>query len=113
MAQSVQIYSELILRNLCAGEAANQGSILEFNGVAIISSVLRSKAASSGPDHGLVRFGLQVLANVSLAGKRHQFAIWEEFYPVVLDVTHPDQSFSFYSMYRFCAITFQKEALRQ
>lgn len=71
-----------LLRNLCAGEAANQGSFLEQNGVAVVCSVLRSEAGSSGPDHGLVRWGLQVLANVSLAGKLHQHAIWEELYPV-------------------------------
>ncbi|KAG5008446.1 hypothetical protein JHK85_026988 [Glycine max] len=67
-----------LLRNLCAGEAANQDSFLELNGVAVVCSVLRSEAASSGPDHGLVRWGLQVLANVSLAGKQHQCAVWEE-----------------------------------
>ncbi|TKY58949.1 Ataxin-10 protein [Spatholobus suberectus] len=71
-----------LLRNLCAGEAANQGSFLELNGVAVVCSVLRSEAGSSDPDHGLVRWGLQVLANVSLAGKQHQRAIWEELYPV-------------------------------
>lgn len=71
-----------LLRNLCAGEAVNQGSFLEHNGVAVVCSVLRSEAGSSGPDHGLVRWGLQVLANVSLAEKRHQHAIWDELYPV-------------------------------
>ena len=69
-----------LLRNLCAGEAANQDSFLELDGVAVVCSVLRSEAACSGPDHGLVRWGLQVLANVSLAGKQHQCAIWEELY---------------------------------
>ncbi|KAL2329596.1 hypothetical protein Fmac_017177 [Flemingia macrophylla] len=69
-----------LLRNLCAGEAANQGSFLEHNGVAVVCSVLRSEAVSLGP--GLVRWGLQVLANNSLAGKQHQHAIWEELYPV-------------------------------
>lgn len=29
----------------------------------------------------LVRWGLQVLANVSLAGKKLQRAVWEELYP--------------------------------
>lgn len=71
-----------LLRNLCAGEASNQASFLELNGVAVVCSVLRSEAGSSGPDHGLVRWGLQVLANVSLARKQHQHAIWEELYPV-------------------------------
>ncbi|XP_027338341.1 ataxin-10-like [Abrus precatorius] len=69
-----------LLRNLCAGEPANQGSFLELNGVVLVSSVLKSEVGSSGPDHGLLRWGLQVLANVSLAGKQHQRAIWEELY---------------------------------
>jgi len=55
-----------LLRNLCAGEAANQVLFIELNGVAVVWSVLRSEAGSSGPDHGLVRWGLEVLANVSL-----------------------------------------------
>ncbi|XP_047164350.1 ataxin-10 isoform X2 [Vigna umbellata] len=71
-----------LLRNLCAGEAANQASFIELNGLAIVWNVLRSDAGSSGPDHGLVRWGLQVLANVSLGGKQHQRAIWEELYPI-------------------------------
>ncbi|CAJ1811045.1 unnamed protein product [Sphenostylis stenocarpa] len=71
-----------LLRNLCAGEAANQVSFLELDGVAVVCSVLRSEAGSSGPDSGFVRWGLQVLANVSLGGKEHQHAIWEELYPI-------------------------------
>ncbi|KAK7340159.1 hypothetical protein VNO77_20853 [Canavalia gladiata] len=68
-----------LLRNMCAGEAANQDSFIDLNGVVIVCSVLRSEG---GSDHGLVRWGLQVLANVSLAGKKHQHVIWEELYPV-------------------------------
>ncbi|XP_027349399.1 ataxin-10-like [Abrus precatorius] len=71
-----------LLRNLCAGEPANQGSFLELNGVVLVCSVLKSEVGSSGPNHGLLRWGLQVLANVSLAGKQHQHAIWEELYSV-------------------------------
>lgn len=71
-----------LLRNLCAGEVANQNLFLELGGVAVVSGILRSQAGSPCPDHGLVRWGLQVLANVSLAGKQHQRAIWEELYPV-------------------------------
>ncbi|XP_057424488.1 uncharacterized protein LOC130718056 [Lotus japonicus] len=71
-----------LFRNLCAGEAANQNLFLELGGVAVVSGILRSQAGSPCPDHGLVRWGLQVLANVSLAGKQHQRAIWEELYPV-------------------------------
>ncbi|CAK7340329.1 unnamed protein product [Dovyalis caffra] len=66
-----------LIRNLCAGEVANQKSFIELNGVEIFSTVLRSKGVgSSEPDFGIIRIGLQVLANVSLAGKEHQQAIW-------------------------------------
>jgi ataxin-10 len=71
-----------LIRNLCAGEAKNQNLFLELNGVVVVSSVLSSEAGSWDLDHGLVRWGLQVLANVSLAGKDHQLAVWEELYPV-------------------------------
>lgn len=71
-----------LLRNLCAGETVNLGLFLEHNGVAAVYSVLRSEASSSGPDHALVCWGLQVLANVSLAGKQHQRAILDELYPI-------------------------------
>lgn len=69
-----------LLRNLCAGEIANQNTFVELKGVGIISNILRFLAGSSDPDRGLVRLGLQVLANVLLAGKEHQHAIWEELY---------------------------------
>ena len=39
------------------------------------------KVASSEPDCGIIRIGLQVLANVSLAGKEHQQAIWGGLFP--------------------------------
>ncbi|CAL0328483.1 unnamed protein product [Lupinus luteus] len=71
-----------LLRNLCAGEIANQNSFLELNGVTVVSNILRSEAVSSSPDKGLIRWGIQVLANVSLAGKQHQHAVWEELYPI-------------------------------
>lgn len=68
-------------RNLCAGEAANQNSFVELKGVSIVSNILRSVAFSSFQNQGLVHVGLQVLANVSMGGKEHQYAIWEEHYP--------------------------------
>ncbi|KAK2415083.1 ARM repeat superfamily protein [Trifolium repens] len=69
-----------LLRNLCAGEILNQNMFLEFNGVvAVVSCILRSDVCS---DHMLVRWGLQVLGNVCLAGKIHQRAIWEELFPL-------------------------------
>ncbi|CAN6698112.1 unnamed protein product [Malus baccata var. baccata] len=70
-----------LLRNLCAGEIANQDSFIERNGVAIILNVLNSASLSSEPDTGIVQMGLQVLANVSLAGQRHRCAIWQRLFP--------------------------------
>ncbi|MED6199601.1 hypothetical protein PIB30_077443 [Stylosanthes scabra] len=71
-----------LLRNLCAGELENQNSFIVHNGVAVVSDVLRSQVgSSSGYSLGLVRWGIQVLANVCLAGREHQRAVWEELYP--------------------------------
>lgn len=70
-----------LLRNLCAGEIANQNSFVELKGIDVVSNVLRVVEGCSVPNQGLARVGLQVLANVSLAGKEHQRAIWEELYP--------------------------------
>lgn len=54
---------------------------LENDGVFIVvSSILRSEVV--GSDYMLVRWGLQVLANVCLAGKEHQKAVWDEMFPV-------------------------------
>lgn len=53
---------------------------LENDGVFIVvSSILRSEVV--GSDHMLIRWGLQVLANVCLAGKEHQKAVWDEMFP--------------------------------
>ncbi|KAL6130484.1 hypothetical protein ACLB2K_068863 [Fragaria x ananassa] len=68
-----------LLRNLCAGEVANQNSFVEQNGVAIISNIL-SSASSLEPDFGIICVGLQVLANVALAGERQQHAIWQQLF---------------------------------
>ncbi|EOY14176.1 ARM repeat superfamily protein, putative isoform 5 [Theobroma cacao] len=70
-----------LLRNLCAGEVANQNAFFEQNGVEVVLSVLRSAALLSNPDSGVIRVSLQVLANVSLAGEDHQQAIWLKFFP--------------------------------
>ncbi|XP_058745201.1 uncharacterized protein LOC131617949 [Vicia villosa] len=68
-----------LLRNLCAGELVNQNLFLEFDGVdAVVSRILTLEGCS---DHMLVRWGLQVLANVCLAGEQHQRAIWEVLFP--------------------------------
>ncbi|KAJ8900372.1 hypothetical protein K2173_025012 [Erythroxylum novogranatense] len=72
-----------LLRNLCAGEMVNQSSFLFCNGVGILCDVLRSirLASDSDSDHGISRTGLQVYANVSLAGEEHQRAIWGCLFP--------------------------------
>lgn len=71
-----------LLRNLCAGELSNQTLFVEQNGVQMISKVLSSIRDASDSDYGIIRMGLQVLANVSLAGEKHQGAIWHHFFPV-------------------------------
>ncbi|XP_030932493.1 uncharacterized protein LOC115958236 [Quercus lobata] len=70
-----------LLRNLCAGEVANQDAFVEQNGVGVVSNILSSAGLLSDPDYGTIRMGLQVLANVSLAGEEHQRAIWRKFFP--------------------------------
>ncbi|XP_048136371.1 ataxin-10 isoform X2 [Rhodamnia argentea] len=70
-----------LLRNLCAGEVVNQDTFIEKNGVGIILTVLRSAMHTPSLDCGAVRMALQALANVSLAGERHQQTIWVQFFP--------------------------------
>lgn len=80
-AHHLLISSLKLIRNMCAGEVANQDAFIEQNGVGVVSNVLRSAAALSHQEYGIVRMGLQVLANVSLAGEEHQRAIWHCFFP--------------------------------
>uniref|UniRef100_A0A2P2PJR4 Ataxin-related family protein n=1 Tax=Rhizophora mucronata TaxID=61149 RepID=A0A2P2PJR4_RHIMU len=71
-----------LLRNLCAGEIVVQDSFIVLNGVGVVSTILRSvRVGITGPDHGVIRVGLQVLANISLAGEEHQRAIWRQAFP--------------------------------
>ncbi|XVF69034.1 hypothetical protein PTKIN_Ptkin11bG0048900 [Pterospermum kingtungense] len=70
-----------LLRNLCAGEVANQNAFLEQNGIEVLLTVLRSAAVLSNPDFGVIRMSLQVVANVSLAGEEYQQVIWRKFFP--------------------------------
>ncbi|TYI42700.1 hypothetical protein ES332_A01G117400v1 [Gossypium tomentosum] len=70
-----------LLRNLCAGEVANQNSFVEHNGIETVLTVLRSAALLSDPDFGIIHLSLQVLANVSLAGSELQEAIWHKLFP--------------------------------
>lgn len=71
-----------LLRNLCAGEISNQNSFIEHNGIGIISAVFKSVNLGSTTDFELVRIGLQVLGNVSLAGNEHQIAVWNRLFTV-------------------------------
>ncbi|EEF50443.1 conserved hypothetical protein [Ricinus communis] len=70
-----------LLRNLCAGEITNQNCFVALNGPEMVSTLLRSAGLVYEPDYGIIRLGLQVLANVSLAGEKHQQAIWHWFFP--------------------------------
>ncbi|TYH87328.1 hypothetical protein E1A91_D01G108500v1 [Gossypium mustelinum] len=80
-SQEYLMQATKLLRNLCAGEVANQNSFVEHNGIETVLTVLRSAALLSDPDFGIIRLSLQVLANVSLAGAEHQQAIWLKLFP--------------------------------
>lgn len=69
-----------LVRNLCGGELRNQDSFIEQNGVDIVSNIICSKEVVSDSNYGIIRMGLQVLANVSLAGKEHRVVIWDRIY---------------------------------
>lgn len=70
-----------LLRSLCAGEIINQNLFLELDGSRTISIVFRSAGLDLEPECGIIRVGLQVLANVCLAGEEHQQAIWRSLFP--------------------------------
>ncbi|OWM67013.1 ataxin-10 [Punica granatum] len=79
--RQVLVLSLKFLRNLCAGEVVNQDLFVEQNGVKVILEVLRTEVESSVPNSGIIRMGLQVLANVSLAGEKHQSSMWMQCFP--------------------------------
>ncbi|XP_023006847.1 ataxin-10 [Cucurbita maxima] len=78
---ALQLSSLRLLRNLCAGEIRNQNVFIEQNGVGVVSSILQNAMLLFDPDRVIIRLGLQVLANVSLAGEEHQQAIWCGLFP--------------------------------
>ncbi|KAA8515980.1 hypothetical protein F0562_019159 [Nyssa sinensis] len=80
-ASHLLLLSLKLLRNLCAGEVANQTLFIEQNGVGIVLAALNSLRLASDLDYGIIRMGLQILANVSLAGEKHQRAIWHLLFP--------------------------------
>ncbi|KAL8153755.1 hypothetical protein V2J09_011515 [Rumex salicifolius] len=65
-----------LLRNLCAGDVRNQDMFIDHDGVEIVSSAidLFGYDLDDDSDCAIVRTSLQVLANSSLAGIRHQQA---------------------------------------
>ncbi|XP_071698561.1 uncharacterized protein [Rutidosis leptorrhynchoides] len=65
-----------LIRNLCAGETRNQDSFIELNGFDIVSDIISCRKVVTDLNYGIIRMGLQVLANVSLAGEEHQIVIW-------------------------------------
>ena len=78
----ILLLSLKLLRNLCAGEMTNQNLFIEQNGVKAVSTILLSFVGlDSDSDYGIIRMGLQLLGNVSLAGERHQRAVWHHFFP--------------------------------
>ena len=79
LGREILLLSLKLLRNLCAGEMANQNSFIEQNGVEVVSTIFSSVVLDS--DYGVIRMGLQLLGNVSLAGEAHQCAIWHQFFP--------------------------------
>ncbi|EXB51226.1 hypothetical protein L484_019219 [Morus notabilis] len=81
LGHQLLLLSLRLLRNLCAGEVANQNIFVEQNGVGAVLNVFRSARLCSGADYGIIRIGLQVLANVSLAGEEHQREMWRQFFP--------------------------------
>lgn len=82
----IRLLSLKLLRNLCAGEMINQNSLIEQNGVGIVSSIIISANRCSS-DFEVVRIGLQILGNVSLAGKEHQHAVWRDlFTPDIVEI---------------------------
>ncbi|KAH9622279.1 hypothetical protein KSS87_004002 [Heliosperma pusillum] len=83
-AHHLLLLSLRLLRNLCAGEARNQNLFIELNGVAVVSGVINSVEFDCDDfGFGIIRAALQVLANISLAGEKHQRAIWERLFPDV------------------------------
>ncbi|KAK4749538.1 hypothetical protein SAY87_026987 [Trapa incisa] len=77
----ILVLSMKLVRNLCAGEIVNQDLFIKQNGTKVISAIMQTGLESHAPDSGLIRTGLQILANVSLAGDKHQCFIWTQFFP--------------------------------
>ncbi|XP_074263241.1 uncharacterized protein LOC141586039 isoform X2 [Silene latifolia] len=78
------VLSLRLLRNLCAGELVNQNLFIELNGVEVVSGVINGVGFDCDDSgYGIIRTALQLLANISLAGVKHQRAIWDRFFPNV------------------------------
>lgn len=72
------ILSLKLIRNLCAGEIENQNSFIEIRGVELVATILSSFGTDIHEE--IIRIGLQILGNVSLAGEKHQ-KFWQQCFP--------------------------------
>ena len=68
-----------LLRNLCAGEIANQNAFLEMRGPERVASIILPMGFSV-PEKVSV-LGLQILGNLVAAGERQRSVIWQIFFP--------------------------------
>lgn len=69
------------LRNMCAGEIRNQNAFLEQRGVETVMDVITSVGLTIDPDCEIIRVGLQLLGNYSVAGREHQCDVWYQMFP--------------------------------
>ncbi|OIT32473.1 hypothetical protein A4A49_65803 [Nicotiana attenuata] len=69
------------LRNMCAGEIRNQNAFLEQRGVETVMDVITSAGLTIDPDCEIIRVGLQLLGNYSVAGREHQCDVWYQMFP--------------------------------
>nr|XP_016435803.1 PREDICTED: ataxin-10-like isoform X1 [Nicotiana tabacum]XP_016435804.1 PREDICTED: ataxin-10-like isoform X1 [Nicotiana tabacum] len=70
-----------VLRNMCAGEMRNQNAFLEQRGVETVMDVITSVGLTIDPDCEIIRIGLQLLGNYSVAGREHQCDVWYQLFP--------------------------------
>ncbi|WOL10013.1 ataxin-10 [Canna indica] len=69
-----------LIRNLCAGETANQDAFVELGGPDRIASVLLRNPPAP---REVVRVALQVLGNAAADGELHRSAVWSRFFPTL------------------------------
>ncbi|XP_070021877.1 uncharacterized protein [Nicotiana sylvestris] len=69
------------LRNMCAGGIRNQNAFLEQRGVETVMDVITSVGLTIDPDCEIIRVGVQLLGNYSVAGREHQCDVWYQLFP--------------------------------